>query len=180
MRTTISLVAAAFMLAASSAAQAQDATKMSTQDRTFTTQALAGNMLEVEIGRMAQQHAASEQLKTLGRRLADDHGKANQQLIVIAQKNGIAPPTKMPAKEQATLDKIAGLNGQAFDNTVLGMLADDHKTDIKVYEKEIAQGQNAEIKSYAMQTLPTLQQHLQLVEDMARPQGAQVPQGMPR
>jgi len=180
MRATTSLVAAALVLAVSGAARAEDAIKLSSQDRDFASHALAGNMLEVDLGRMAQQHASGEQVKNFAKRLVDDHGKANQQLIGIAQRNGITPPTHLQAKEQATIDRLSGVNGLAFDNVFVPMMVDNHKADIKDYEKEISQGQNAEIKDYAMQTLPVLQQHLQLAEDLARPQGAQMPPGMTR
>jgi putative membrane protein len=156
-------------LLAGAPAFAQTAAQLSKQDHDFATQALAGNMLEVQLGTMAQQRGDSSAVKSFGQRMIDDHGKNNQQLIAITSRYGITPPLALPADEQRKVDKVAKLNGATFDSTYSKMMVDDHQQDIKQFQKEAQSGQNAELKSYAQQTLPILQQHLQLAQDMSAP-----------
>ncbi len=41
----------------------------------------------------------------------------------------------------------------------------DHETDIKVFEKEASSGDDADIKKWAAKTLPTLKEHLAMVNN---------------
>jgi hypothetical protein len=52
----------------------------------------------------------------------------------------------------------------------------DHQEDIAKFQKEIDSGQNSQIKSFASTTLPTLQQHLKMVQDTQAKLGNAVPQ----
>lgn len=60
-----------------SAASAANAPRMSpAASNTFVTKAVQGGMAEVELGNLAQQNAANEQVKEFGRRMVKDHTKA--------------------------------------------------------------------------------------------------------
>jgi putative membrane protein len=52
------------------------------------------------------------------------------------------------------------LNGAAFDHRYVHEMIAGHTKAIAVYKKEAADAQNAALKSYAEQALPTLQKHL--------------------
>jgi putative membrane protein len=43
----------------------------------------------------------------------------------------------------------------------------DHRTDVAEFKKESTSGQDAEVKAFATKTLPTLEEHLSLAEQMA-------------
>jgi putative membrane protein len=45
------------------------------------------------------------------------------------------------------------------------MMVKDHKKDIKEFEKEANRGMDSSVKEFASSTLPTLKEHLQMVED---------------
>src|SRR5262245_13126398 len=45
-------------------------------DHKFVTEAANGSMAEVELGKLAQDKASSEQVKSFGKRMVDDHSKA--------------------------------------------------------------------------------------------------------
>ena len=75
-------------------------------DKTFAQKAAVGGMAEVEMGKMAQQKASSDQVKQFGARMVDDHSKANDELKQIASAKGIALPTDLDAKHKAKMDKM--------------------------------------------------------------------------
>ena len=62
---------------------------MTSQDRNFLMDAAEGGMLEVELGRVAAQQAASVGVKQFGQRMVDDHSKANTELASLASSKGI-------------------------------------------------------------------------------------------
>ena len=166
----------AFVLSAILAASpvlAQQAS-ISHQDREFAKEAMAANMAEIEMGKLAQQHSTNPSVRDFGQKMVTDHSQNSQQITTLARTLGIAPLSKIPAEEQRKVDEVAHLQGEAFDTAYTPMMVQDHKADIESFNKEIRDGANGELKDYARQTLPMLEQHLSLAEDISRPQGAAV------
>jgi putative membrane protein len=69
--------------------------------------------------------------------------------------------------ENAALGKLEGLNGTDFDKAYSKMMVKDHVDDISEFEKEVKKGQDADVKSFAENTLPTLRHHLMLANRLS-------------
>jgi putative membrane protein len=120
----------------------------------------------VQAGQIAMQQASNGKIRDFGQHMVDDHSRANDQLRQLAAQKGIPVPTDLDARMQAQIDQLNKASGAAFDQMyVAGQLA-DHKEAIDVFQKEINSGQDADLKSFATQTLPTLQHHLDMVEQL--------------
>jgi putative membrane protein len=74
-------------------------------------------------------------------------------------------PTSINAKDQALKDKLSGLSGADFDKTYMQAMVKDHQKDINEFQKEANNGSNADLKAFAAQTLPTLQEHLRMAQE---------------
>ena len=46
-------------------------------------------------------------------------------------------------------------------------MIEDHKTDIKEFQKEASEGKDPDAKAFAVATLPTLQAHLTKIQSIA-------------
>ena len=57
---------------------------------TFAVKAGSGGMMEVELGKLAQQNAQSQRVKNFGSMMIRDHSKANKELMTIAANKSIA------------------------------------------------------------------------------------------
>jgi putative membrane protein len=143
------------------------------QDEHFVHEAAAGGMMEVELGRLAAERAASAEVKAFGQRMVTDHGKANQQLMQIATSKGITLPKALPADKQQERDMFARLSGAEFDRMYMQHMVKDHKKDVSELEKQAEKGTDAALRSFAQQTLPTLREHLTLAQSLAGKQAAQ-------
>lgn len=135
--------------------------KLSASDEHFVKKAAEGGMAEVELGQLAQQKAESSDVKQFAQRMVDDHSKANDQLKQLAQQNGVTLPTSLSAKDQADKDRLSKLSGEQFDKAYMHHMVMDHKKDVAEFKKESTSAQDPSVKSFASQTLPTLQSHLQ-------------------
>jgi putative membrane protein len=136
-------------------------------DHRFATEAAQGGMAEVELGRLAQQKASSEDVKRFAQRMVDDHSKANDQLKQAAQQSGITLPADSASKHKASMARLQKLSGEAFDRAYMQNMVQDHKKDLAEFQKEANQGSDPNIKQFAQNTLPTLQEHLKLAEDVS-------------
>ena len=150
--------------AGQSAAQ-QAKAKLDAQDRKFLMDAAQGGLLEVEAGRLALERASSEQVRQFAQQLVKDHTDANEKLMQIAQDKGIELPKQLDAKHKQQLDKLSKLQGEEFDRAFIAQMGHkDHKKDIQAFEKQARQGKDAELKSFAEETLPVLQKHLSMAQ----------------
>ena len=161
MRAVLSGVAlAALMLAVPAAAQ----TKPSAADQRFIEKAAGGGLGEVKLGQLAEQKAASPEVKQFGRRMVDDHTKAGDQLTATLKAKGIAAPTTIDPDAQKAYDRLSKLSGAQFDRAYMDDMVADHKEDISDFQKQAKSGGDADIKGFASKTLPTLQEHLSMAQ----------------
>ena len=134
--------------------------------RKFMTKAAAGGITEVEMGKLAQAKASSEQVKQFGARMEADHGKANAELKSIAASKNVELPQTPPKKEVAMMDKMKAMSGAEFDRAYMSHMVTDHKKDIALFEKEANTGKDPQLKAFASKTLPTLREHLQMAQSI--------------
>jgi putative membrane protein len=159
---------------------AQNATKnpapdpvKETTDTTFARGAASGGMAEVSMGKLAQQKGSSDSVKEFGKRMETDHSAAGDKLKDIAGKDGITIPGGMSQKDQATYNKLSKLSGADFDKAYATQMVQDHQKDIAEFQKEASNGSNPDVKNFATETLPTLQEHLRMAQDMQKTVGGQ-------
>jgi len=138
--------------------------KLSSADKSFVEKAAIGGMAEVQMGQLAKQKAASDQVKQFGSRMVDDHSKANDELKQVASSKGITLPTDLDAKHKNKMAKLEKLSGAQFDRAYMDDMVADHKEDVAEFQKQAKSGQDPDIKGFASKTLPTLQEHLNMAQ----------------
>jgi len=143
--------------------QKQTASK-STADEHFIMDAARGGMAEGELGKLAGDKGAKPDGKQFGKKMADDHGKANDELKSLAQSKNITLPTDIAAKDKAEHDRLSKLSGEAFDRAYMQMMVKDHQKDVNEFRQESRAGHDPEVKAWASKTLPTLEEHLKTAQ----------------
>jgi len=156
-----------------SASNASGSSQLSAADQTFVKKAAQGGMAEVELGKLATQKASSEDVKKFGQRMVDDHTKANDQLKQIAGNKGVTLPTDLNSKDQAMKERLSKLDGEKFDQAYMKNMVRDHTKDVSEFRKESTSGKDSDLKSFASQTLPTLEDHLKEAKNIAPKQDKQ-------
>src|SRR5438270_4594202 len=84
-------------------------------DRNFVNQAASGGMAEVKLATLAMDRGQSMEVKQFARKMLEDHTKANTELQGLAEKKSLPLPTALDAKHKLAYDKLAKLDGAAFD-----------------------------------------------------------------
>ena len=140
-------------------------------DSRFAKEAAQGGMAEVKLGQLAQDKGSNDAVKSFGKRMVDDHSKAGDKLKEAASKENVTLPTDISAKDQAIYDRLSKLNGAAFDRAYAKDMVKDHQTDVAAFQKEASSGKSESLKSFASETLPTLQDHLKQAKEMMKTVG---------
>ena len=129
-------------------------------DRKFVEKAASGGMAEVKLGQLAIEKGTSPTVKEFGKRMVDDHGKANDELKEIASKKNFALPTDLDSEAKATYDKLTKLSGTDFDKAYIDAMVKDHDKDVKEFKKEASTGGvDPDLKAWAEKTLTVIEQH---------------------
>jgi putative membrane protein len=141
-------------------------------DRKFLTDAAAGGMYEVEAGKIAAEKAADPDVKAFGQKMVDDHGKANDKIKQIAGDKGVKLPTALGTLDKHNLEKLQKTNGADFDRLYISEMVKDHKKDVSDFQHVSKAAKDNDVKTFASDTLPTLQDHLKMAEAAATKIGA--------
>jgi putative membrane protein len=136
-------------------------------DITFMKTAAMDGMAEVEHGKLAAQQAASSDVKQFAQRMVDDHSKAGDELKGLATQKHVTLATALDAKHKAMQDKLSKLNGTAFDTAYMSHMVTAHKEAVMLFQREAKTGKDAETKAWAEKTLPTLQEHLKMAQEVS-------------
>lgn len=144
----------------SSASGKMGSANLSSADRNFIMKAAEGGKMEVEMGQKAAQQASNSEVKQFGQRMVDDHGKANQELMQLAQSKGISLD-KSRGKMSSKMDRMSKLTGDQFDRAYMRDMVMDHQKDVTEFEKASNSAKDPDVRAFAAKTLPTLRDHLQ-------------------
>ncbi|HTL30128.1 MAG TPA: DUF4142 domain-containing protein, partial [Tepidisphaeraceae bacterium] len=123
-----------------------DASKMDKGDMKFIKEACVGGETEVALGKLAAEKATSADVKAFGQKMADDHGKANDELKSLAQTKNVTLPTEIDAKHKAVVDRLSKLSGEAFDRAYMQAMLKDHRADISEFNRESKSGKDPDVK----------------------------------
>lgn len=156
----------AVTFAQSSPATAEAQTRGS--DVQFVKNAAEGGMAEVKLGELATHNGDNTTVKDFGKRMINDHTAANDKLKAIASKDGITVPSDLSARDRATYERLSKLQGAAFDKAYARLMVKDHQEDIAEFKHEANSDTNREVKMFASDTLPTLEEHFRLAQAMLR------------
>jgi putative membrane protein len=141
-------------------------------DQQFVDFAAQTDMVEANLGQLAQNVASAQDVKDYGQMLTTDHTNDYNQLYTAAQQAGLNVPTAIDAQHnKAMIDPFQKLKGQAFDRRFATEMISGHTKAIAVYKKEASDAQNPAIKTYAQTALPTLQKHLDGAKNLGKSAG---------
>ena len=141
--------------------------KLDAMDKHFVRKAGEANLAEVELGKLAAEKGQSEDVKKFGQRMVNDHSKANDELKQVAENKGVTLPDNLSATDKITKARLEKLSGEKFDRAYMNDMVRDHTKDVSEFKKESTTAKDPDVKNYASQTLPTLQDHLKQAQSIA-------------
>jgi putative membrane protein len=172
--TIVSLsLAAAFGLSAQAQNQYQgqsQTTQSSSQDTQFIQQASEDNIAGMELGKLGAQ-SQNSQIQQLGKHMESAHRSANKQLQSIAQNQGFSVSQRLSSPTRQEIQKLQQLSGSQFDQQFAQVALKDHARAADLFQREVQQGQNPQLKQYAQSMLPGVQRRLQMSQTAAKDVG---------
>lgn len=146
-------------------ATAQGGQMQAIDDDDFIDEASAKGMAEIETGKMALERG-TDVVRDFAERMIDDHGKANEKLKELAQKHDLDVSDEATLMDKAKAMTLRVREGESFDEAYANNQVNAHEQTIELFERA-SNSDNADISSFAEQTLPKLEEHLSMARELA-------------
>lgn len=135
-------------------------------DGAFIKKALSTGMMEIELGKYAQQNAQNQRVKNFGAMMERDHSQASADLKKLAMSKNYTVSDSI-ADEKAVND-LRGKKGVDFDQDYIKQMVDDHEKVIDDFKKMAEKGRDEDLKQFVIKILPTLQIHLDSAQNISK------------
>ncbi|SEH81212.1 putative membrane protein [Methylobacterium sp. 275MFSha3.1] len=138
-----------------------------TQD--FVTQAAISDMFEIQTSKLAQEKKDTKANEFANKMIAD-HTTSSDAIKAMVQSGKVKAdiPGSLDSKHQSMLDKLKGLNGDDFEKQYRSDQISGHKDTVDLYKRYAKSGDNADLKAFAEKTLPIVEHHQKMAEDLAK------------
>ena len=155
-------------------ASAKEILGMGTPNATqFRAKATASDAFEVLSSRIALTHATNPDLKSFARMMIDDHTKSTNKLVALGGISKASLKTKMkPGRDGkfvsndllgSNADELNSLDSKSnddFNKTYIDDQVKGHEDAVSLLEDYAKNGDNAKLKDFAKDILPTVKEHL--------------------
>lgn len=138
----------------------------------------ANNIKEIQVGRMAQEFGASDEVRRQGQRLVRDHTESDAKVLEVAREEGIAlmSPPEVDAMMKRERDRMGGtapdpvralegLRGPAFDQQFTAVTVAGHADMIRRVQNAQNNVRNERVRDLLQETLASLEDHRRMAMD---------------
>jgi putative membrane protein len=164
--STVLLSSAAFAQSVGEKTGVNSALGIAPKTEDFIKEAATSDMLEIGASKLAEQKGNADE-KKFAAQMITDHTKTSSELksMVSGDMKG-AIPTALDDSSQKKLDKLRDAKPEDFASEYDPMQVSAHKDAVSLFERYAKGGDDPKLKDWAGKTLPALQHHLEMAQDM--------------
>jgi putative membrane protein len=143
---------------------------LSAVDFNFVGQANLGAPFQVDSGRLAETKGTSPAIRSYAHLMVTSHIPVIDALNAILQRKNITPSNALlHGAYNAMLSTLKADHDTAFDRDYVNGQVEYQKGNAALFQQEIQNGDDADLKQFARQTLPKIEDHLQRALKLAGP-----------
>jgi len=147
-------------------------TTLNAVDFNFVGQANLGAPFQVDSGRLAETKSESAAIRNYARLMVTSHIPVVDALNSILQRKNVTPSnTLLHGAYNAMIFTLKADHGAAFDRNYLNGQVEYQKGNAALFQQEIQNGSDPDLKQFARQTLPKIEDHLQRALKLAGASG---------
>lgn len=131
----------------------------------FLYNAYQDGKAEVRLSQLALLKTTNDTVRTFAQKMIDDHKPANTSITQLAQQKNVPLPDDMSPEQTLALVVLLRLSGQDFDQAFMQYSERLHRHAVSDFTTQSQQGTDADLRSFAQNTLPVLTTHLVLAQE---------------
>lgn len=148
-----------------SPAMAKDVDPIDAED--FVEEASEKGIAEIEAAKLALQKSTAADVKHFAQTIITEHTAANEKLKAIAQQKNLKVESDAELTKKAKALILKQRDGESFNAAYAKGQVADHKEAIELFNRA-AVSKDVELAGFATATLPKLQHHLQLAQELEK------------
>ncbi len=161
------MLAAAPAIAQTSASEVQIDTMAPMTADMFVMAAASSSTFEIESSQLALDRAQDEAVRVFAEQMIEDHTAATRELSAVVEQAGLEPPVpELAAQHQEMLDQLQEAEGEEFDALYGTLQIQAHEEAIALHQAYAESGDDEALREFAAQTLPTLEEHLSMAQEL--------------
>jgi len=129
------------------------------------------DLKEIAVGKMAEEKASTDEVRSYADQLVKDHTNADQMVLAVAQKTGTHLRGAATARSK-TDQKLSSASGAQFDRMFLEQSSADHKKLMSELQQEREDASDDDIEALIDKIMPILQQHHDLAQILLKKEQA--------
>jgi len=137
-------------------------------DKRFLDEAARMEMTTAHEAEMAQKQASRAEVKDFAQMLAKDNSDGYNKLFTVAGKTGSEIPKGINSGTIPAIRRLSALNGSHFDHEFAADEIAAERRAIALFKQEATHGRDADLKAYANEMLPVLNNDLKRAEECAK------------
>jgi putative membrane protein len=142
----------------------------------FVENATVGNLYELEAARIALVRAGSDAVRVFAQNMLLDHTTAKHQLgaaLEMGETSGVTlPPESLDTRRESMIKHLAQAPEESFDATYVDQQVLAHEETVTLMRTYAQDGDNPQLRSVALGTLPVVERHLRHAKMMKEQQHA--------
>ncbi len=142
-------------------------------DSAFIARAGSAGLLQVKLGKLAEQKGKSTSVVEFGKRMVADYSKANEELASAARNAGFPAPVLL-RQDQQIFDRFNNMGRSSFDKNYMAEMVKQHNEEAQLFQQESREGRVQSLKQLASKMLPGVEQRLSLATQTAGSVGVNV------
>jgi putative membrane protein len=164
--TTLGLSAVLLLLttsapAAQTLAASAPGAPLGPADTYFVTQTSLGTPFQVDSGRLAEAKGTTQAIRSYAELMVSSHITVNNALLgILKSKAPVPPPTLLKAAYATMVSTLQHETGQTLDADYVRGQVNYQRANTALYQYEIENGTDPDLKAFAQETLPKIQDHL--------------------
>lgn len=135
-------------------------------DKRFLGQVTQASLLNIEMGKLAQEKSSNEAVKEFGKKMVTDHQRGLAIFKKVADRDGVTVEMQLDAKHKERLDKLAKLSGAEFDRAYIKDQLKSHQRMVSYFQSEADNSTESIASKMANNMLPAVQKHLNEAKDL--------------
>ena len=142
-------------------------------DSSFIQMAGSLGLLQVKLGKLAEEKGSSPAVRDFGKRMVADYSKVSEELAAGAKQAAYPAPALLRQHTQV-VERFLNMGRASFDKNYMAEMVNDHGDAVRLFQQESKAGRVASLKQLASRMLPMMQQHMALATETAGSVGVDV------
>lgn len=135
--------------------------KVSPADKAFLVTAAGSNRAEIAAAELALRKSNDPQVKKFAQQILTEHRQADTRLMALARSKGVDLDAEIPQPARSASYELGKLDGSTFDRQYFAVNHASHMKSVAAFQHAAQNADDPDIRRFAAEMLPTLQQHTQ-------------------